>query len=86
MKLYNPFKAHIVQCGDKYLVRKHNGLFWTYKETRTFGDDKPHWWYGWGYVSKYCACNSLEQARALKDVQWVDPSKKSKAKMKVIHG
>jgi hypothetical protein len=86
MKFYNPFKAHIVQCGDKYLVRKFNGLFWVYKETSTFGNDELRWWLDWEYVSKYCVCNSLEQAMALKDKRWIDPSKKPKGKMKVIHG
>lgn len=86
MKLYNPFKAHIVQFEDKYLVRRWNIICWEYKETNTFRNEEPHWWSYWEYVSKYCMCNSLAQAIALRDKEWTDPKKKPKVKMKVIHG
>jgi hypothetical protein len=67
MKFYNPFKPHIVQFENKYLVRRLNGFFWKYKATNTHGNEKPHWWYMWEHVSKYCTCGSLEQAMVLKD-------------------
>jgi hypothetical protein len=84
MKLYNPFKAHIVKHEDKYFVRRWYLLAWEYKETETFRNEEPHWWNYWEYVSKYCVCNSLEQARVLRDKEWVNPKKTPK--LKVIHG
>jgi len=86
MKFYNPFKAHIVQFGDKYLIRRWNILVWEYKETMTFRDDEPHWWFDWEYIVKHCLCDSLAQAIALRDKVWIDSKKKPKIKMKVIHG
>jgi hypothetical protein len=83
---YNPFKAHVVQFGDKYLVRRRTILFWEYKETQTFCNEEPYWWLLWEYVNQYCMCNSLAQAVALRDKVWIDPKKKPKVKMKVIHG
>jgi hypothetical protein len=83
MKLYNPFKAHIVQAGDKYFVRKFNFPIWVYKG-RVPLDNKAIWWFVWEYVSKNAACTSLEEACALRDKQWVDPNKKPK--VRVIHG
>jgi hypothetical protein len=85
-KFYNPFKPHIVSFGDKYLVRRWYGLCWSYKETFTFRNDEPLWWCLWECVNKYCVCNSLAQAIALRDKVWIDPMKKPKVKMKVIHG
>jgi hypothetical protein len=84
MKLFNPFKAHIVQCGDKYLVRRWYLLAWFYKETESFRHEEPHWWNSWEYASKYCECDSLAQAIALRDKKWLNPNKKPN--MKVIHG
>jgi hypothetical protein len=86
MKFYNPFKAHVVTCGDKYLVRRLSYFLWTYKEKMTFRNDEPHWWYMWEYVNKHCICDTLAQAQKLRDEVWVDPNKKPKIKMKVIHG
>jgi hypothetical protein len=86
MKFYNPFKPHIVQFADKYLVRRWSVICWEYKETSTWRNDEPHWWTLWEYVRKYCICTSLEQARALRDKEWIDPTKKPKVKTKVIHG
>ena len=92
MKLYNPFKAHIVQAGDKYFVRKLDFPIWVYKERSVSELDayiklfhyKDRWWPAWEDVPYYCACNSLEEACALRDKQWVDPNKKPK--VRVIHG
>ena len=84
MKLYNPFKAHIVQYGDSYFVRRLDFPIWVYKETMTFYDREPRWWYLWEYVNRWCTCSSLEQARALRDKKWIDPNKTPK--LKVIHG
>ena len=86
MKFYNPFKPHVVSFGDKYLVRRWHVLAWEYKEISTFRNEEPHWWLLWEYVNKYCMCNSLEQAIALRDKVWVDAKKKPNGKMKVIHG
>ena len=86
MKFYNPFKAHIVQCGDKYLVRRWYLITWEYKETVSFKYDEPFWWSSREYAMKYCFCNSLAEAVALRDKVWVDPKKTPKDKMKVIHG
>jgi hypothetical protein len=80
-KFYNPFKPHIVSCGDKYLVRRLDFFLWSYKETLTFRNEEPHWWSMWVYVNKHCMCDSLAQAIALRAK--VDPNKKPK--MKVIH-
>ena len=88
MKFYNPFKPHIVTCGDNYLVRKLSTVawMWLYKETQTFRQEEPFWWSTWDAVNKHCMCNSLAQAIALRDKVWVDPKKKPKVKMKVING
>ncbi len=66
-------------------MRKWYVLSWKYKETDTFQNEEPHWWLLWEYVNKYCMCSSLAQAIALRDKVWVDPKKKPKVKMKVIH-
>ena len=89
MKLYNPFKAHIVQTTDKYFVRRLDfpTPVWIYKSSvglHLLLDKKPNWWFSWEYVVKYCPCDTLEQARILRDKQWVDPNKTPK--LKVIHG
>lgn len=88
MKLYNPFKAHVVQTADKYFVRRLDfpTPVWVYKSSVGWLRDnkKPLWWFAWEYVVKYCTCDTLEQARILRDKQWVDPNKTPK--VKVIHG
>jgi hypothetical protein len=88
MKLYNPFKAHIVQSGDKYFVRRLDFPSWVYKEKYSLSfqnaTKKPRWWFIWEYVTKYCDCSSLEEARTLRDKKWIDPNKTPK--VKVIHG
>lgn len=64
MKLYNPFKPHVVQGDDgKYYVRKVEGLFFN----ESFMDKfyPPYWWYSQKYVSKYCACDTLAEAKLL---------------------
>jgi hypothetical protein len=84
MKFYNPFKPHIVQYQDKYLVRRWNLMAWEYKERESFRNEEPHWWNYWEYAIKYCSFNSLEEAIALKDKVWVNPKKTPK--VKVVHG
>lgn len=87
MKLYNPFKPHIVAYNDVFFVRKFNGLAWVYKESYTFRNEKQDWRYMDEYVPKYCTCSSLAQAKALRDAVWENPSKTPDTKkMKVIHG
>ena len=37
MKLYNPFKWHLVQIGDKYALRKWIGIYvWMYLDSVSF--------------------------------------------------
>ena len=92
MKLYNPFKAHIVQADDKYFVRKLDFPIWVYKERSVSELDadiklfhyKDRWWFAWENVPYYCACNSLEEARTLRDKKWTNPDKTPK--VRVIHG
>lgn len=63
MKLYNPFKPHVVQGDDgKYYVRKVGLLF-----DESFMDKiyPSYWWCSREYVSKYCACATLAEAKLL---------------------
>jgi hypothetical protein len=83
-KLYNPFKAHIVEFANgKFAVRKWGGV-WKYKEKHTFAnDDEIHWWNFYGNVEKFCTLDTYEEAVALlkKEHVKVDPTKVVK-----VHG
>ena len=84
MKFYNPFKAHIVQFENKYLVRRFNCMIWEYKEINTLRDEKPNWWYLWENALRYCSSDSYQEAVKVKDKVWVNPNKTPK--LKVVHG
>lgn len=81
-KFYNPFKAHIVQfANDKFAVRKLSGFFWLYKENTTYKSDDIYWWYDMSSVIKWCMVDTLEEAKALREKQKINPRK-----TRVIHG
>lgn len=53
MKLYNPFKPHIVKRGDQYAIRKwSNG--WGYLDIK-----RDLWWYLKEYVESYTTTKDL---------------------------
>lgn len=79
MKLYNPFKAHIVQSADgRYAVRRHCLIGWEYKDNGKVSCSTA-WWYVLEYAKKWCFVDTLEEAIALRD-------KLKKEQFKVIHG
>lgn len=57
MKLYNPFKWHVVKQGEVYFVRKFVG-FWLYLDT-----DLLQWTENFKF--EYCALPTKEKAFAL---------------------
>lgn len=68
MKLYNPFKAHIVQFANgKFAVRRWNMIAWEYKETITSPKEDVYWWNHIEYTEKWCCVDTYEQAVALRD-------------------
>jgi hypothetical protein len=68
MKLYNPFKAHIVQFADgKFAVRRWNLLAWEYKENITFSIDDLYWWNNIHLTPNWCCVDTYEQAVSLRD-------------------
>lgn len=67
MKLFNPFKAHIVQFSNgKYAVRRWR-VAWEYKEHITLSNEDVYWWNTMEYVKKWCMVDTLEQAQTLRD-------------------
>lgn len=76
-KIYNPFKAHIVQFANgKFAVRKWKAL-WVYKETETFRNEEIFWWNSLENAHKFCTVDTFEQAVALRDKVQIkyDPKK-----------
>jgi hypothetical protein len=83
MKLFNPFKAHIVQFANgKFAVRKWSIFMWEYKEHTTFAKDDIYWWNTMEYVKRWCMVDTLEQAQALRDkVHFKGPKEMKVAKV-----
>jgi len=68
MKLFNPFKAHIVQFSNgKYAVRRWNFLAWEYRENWTNPNVDVYWWNAIEFVMKWCMVDTHEQAAVLRD-------------------
>jgi hypothetical protein len=83
-KLYNPFKAHIVELANgKFIVRRITYIGWEYKERTTFKNDDVYWWYILDFAKQHCCVDTYEQAVALRDKVHVkyDPMKAVK-----VHG
>lgn len=79
MKLYNPFKQHIVQTVDGlYYVRRSRLFYWEYKDNGEISGSED-WWFLFEHAKKWCSVKTLEEAIALRD-------KKQKEQFKVIHG
>jgi hypothetical protein len=55
---YNPFKPHIIQRGDKYLVRQ-----FTLKGFIHMDAKDNHWWHRYSTWYKACLFNSPEEAK-----------------------
>lgn len=63
MKLYNPFKWHIVQLrSGKYAVRAYRIVYWLYQDKKD-----NYTWCSDSCVDSYCSCETLEQARKVRD-------------------
>ncbi len=60
MKLYNPFKPHIVKLGEYYLVRKLTLAGWAFRDKDYLFD---FWWTTEKYVRRYCVHQTLEEAK-----------------------
>ena len=75
MKIYNPFKQHIVRfTTGKFAVRKLT-LWWNYKGL----DSRINsWWISEEYIYKYCVVDTLEEAKKLLN--------KESLNVEVIHG
>lgn len=79
-KFYNPFKAHIVQASNgKYFVRRHRLLYWEYKDNQKVYLKEDDWWSTFEYAKKWCAVDTLEEAKSLLNEH-------KSVKFKVIHG
>ncbi len=61
MKLYNPFKPHIVTDGKYYYVRKLTSIGWGFLDRRNPDD----FWFVPRFISKYCNLDTKEDARSL---------------------
>lgn len=57
MKLYNPFKPHIVEFDGWYYVRKLTLIGFQYLDQYEY-----YWWYDTEHRDKYCRC-ALDQAK-----------------------
>lgn len=57
---YNPFKAHVVEFGDGYAVRKFSLGTFTFKYLDR--QDMGMWWYSKEYHRKYCWHKTLDAA------------------------
>lgn len=61
MKLYNPFKPHIVTDGKYYYVRKLTYTGWSF-----LNRNHPNYFWNVPYhVNKYCNLDTKEDARSL---------------------
>lgn len=84
-KLYNPFKAHIVQFENaKFAVRRFRLSGWEYKEHTTFSKEDVYWWNWIEHTYHWCCVDTYEQAVALRDkvqIKQVPATKVSK-----VHG
>ena len=61
MKLYNPFKPHLVQVGEYYYVRRWRLIYWE-------GFDRSgdlFWWMTYQYQRKYCWVKDIDSAYKL---------------------
>lgn len=68
MKLYNPFKAHIVELNNgKFVVRRRSVFSWEYKERNTFSTEDVYWWNFIEDSHRWCGVDTYEQAVALRD-------------------
>ncbi len=57
MKLYNPFKPHIVEYDGWYYVRRLTFIGYEHMDR-----NELYWWYVPELVDRYCKC-SLEEAK-----------------------
>lgn len=67
MKLYNPFKAHIVELANgKFVVRKFSFFMmkWVYKENRHLSY-YDFWWHTDEHAMRWCPVDTLEEATDL---------------------
>lgn len=61
MKIYNPFKPHLVQFTDgSYAYRKSKVFYWTLLDK-----DGGHWWFGKEQWQRYCYGTAEEAESAL---------------------
>ena len=64
MKIYNPFKPHLVQFADgSYAYRKSEVFYWTMLDK-----DGDHWWFGKEHWGHYCHTSEDKAEMAL--VKW----------------
>jgi len=61
MKFYNPFKWHIRQVGNKYVVAKRGILFWYFIDKDDFFD----WSNASSFWRIHCLIDSKEKAKYL---------------------
>ena len=52
MKLYNPFKPHLVKIGNHYAIRRLESCGWTYLDKESLDKGDVFWW-GQGKVRYY---------------------------------
>ena len=82
MKLYNPFKAHVIELASgKFVVRRRTLIGWEYKEHTTRKDEKIYWWFLPEFAESHCAVGTLEEAIRLRDKVKISPMKAVK-----VHG
>lgn len=88
MKIYNPFKPHIVEFQNgKFAVRRYEFLCWTYKGHTIFPrESESHWWFVHEYVVKHCMVDTLEEAKVVMNLEKPKVKKVDEFDVKVIHG
>lgn len=70
MKIYNPFKPHLVQFTDgSYAYRKSEVFYWTMLDR----DDGNHWWFGKEQWQRHCYGTKNESELAL--IKWHNRAK-----------
>ena len=60
MKLYNPFKPHIVTDGKYYYVRKLTFIGWSFLDR----NDPDYFWSIPQFVNKHCKLYTKEDAKS----------------------
>lgn len=78
-KLYNPFKAHIIELANgKFIVRRLNLMGWKHKEHTTLSHEDVYWWNYINHSYMWCCVNTYDEAIILRDKVHIKEPKPTK--------